>query len=66
MGVPVLLREGKLITNFLITHRSPLNDVMAGCDVFGDKKDNCLKGSSVPSSTEQYIPSLGLDGQLVR
>jgi alcohol dehydrogenase len=37
------IREGKLSTNFLITHRSPLNDVMTGYDVFGNKKDDCLK-----------------------
>lgn len=44
--IPELLsqiKEGKLRTNFLITHRSPLNDVMKGYDVFGNKKDNCLK-----------------------
>ena len=43
-----LIRTGKLNTNFLITHRSPLNDIMTGYDVFGNKKDNCLKWIVTP------------------
>lgn len=38
-----LIRTGKINTNLLITHRAPLNDILKGYDVFGNKKDNCLK-----------------------
>lgn len=43
-----LIRDGKINTNFLITHRAPLNDVVRGYDVFGNKKDNCLKWVITP------------------
>jgi len=38
-----LIQAGKLNTNFLCTHRAPLNDIVKGYDIFGNKKDNCLK-----------------------
>lgn len=43
-----LLKSGKINTNFLITHRAPLNDIVKGYDVFGNKKDNCLKWVVTP------------------
>ncbi len=43
-----LIQKGKINTNFLITHRAPLNDIEKGYDVFGNKKDNCLKWVITP------------------
>lgn len=43
-----LIQAGKISTNFLITHRAPLNDIQKGYDVFGNKKDNCLKWVVTP------------------
>ncbi len=43
-----LIQTGKINTNFLITHRAPLNDIVKGYDVFGNKKDNCLKWVVTP------------------
>jgi alcohol dehydrogenase len=38
-----LIQKGKLSTDFLCTHSAPLNDIVKGYDIFGGKKDNCLK-----------------------
>lgn len=38
-----LIQAGKINTKFLMTHRSPLNDILQGYDIFGNKKDGCLK-----------------------
>ena len=38
-----LIENGKLDTDFLITHSAPLNDIEKGYDIFGNKKENCLK-----------------------
>ena len=38
-----LLREGKLTTDFLITHRGPLSQILEGYDTFERKKDGCIK-----------------------
>lgn len=43
-----LIEKGKLNTNFLCTHKAPLNDIMKGYDVFGNKKDGCLKWLVTP------------------
>ena len=43
-----LIQKGKINTNFLCTHRAPLNDIVKGYDVFGNKKDNCLKWVVTP------------------
>lgn len=43
-----LIKEGKISTNFLISHRAPLNDILKGYDVFGNKKDDCLKWVVTP------------------
>lgn len=38
-----LIQKGKINTDFLCTHSAPLNDIVKGYDIFGGKKDNCLK-----------------------
>jgi alcohol dehydrogenase len=38
-----LIQAGKINTNFLCTHHAPLDDIVKGYDIFGGKKDNCLK-----------------------
>lgn len=38
-----LLKEGKLTTDFLITHRGPLSKILEGYDTFEHKKDGCIK-----------------------
>jgi alcohol dehydrogenase len=43
-----LIQRGKLDTNFLCTHKAPLNDIVRGYDVFGNKKENCLKWLVTP------------------
>ncbi len=43
-----LIEAGKINTNFLCTHKAPLNDIMRGYDVFGNKKENCLKWLVTP------------------
>jgi alcohol dehydrogenase len=43
-----LIEKGKLNTNFLCTHKAPLNDIMQGYEIFGNKKGNCLKWLVTP------------------
>ncbi len=43
-----LIKAGKLNMKPLITHRAPLNDILKGYDVFGGKKDNCVKWVVTP------------------
>lgn len=43
-----LIKAGKINTNFLCTHRAPLNDIVKGYDIFGNKKDGCLKWIVTP------------------
>jgi len=38
-----LISEGKINTNFLVTHTFKLDDIMQGYKVFQSKKDNCIK-----------------------
>lgn len=38
-----LIAAGKINMKPLITHRAPLDDILTGYDVFGGKKDNCIK-----------------------
>jgi alcohol dehydrogenase len=38
-----LIQKGKISTKFLCTHHAPLDDIIKGYDIFGGKKDNCLK-----------------------
>jgi len=37
------ISEGKLSTNFLITHKFPLENILQAYKIFEEKKDNCLK-----------------------
>lgn len=43
-----MIADGKLNVEFLLTHRAPLNDIIKGYDVFGNKKDNCIKWVVTP------------------
>ena len=43
-----LLAAGKLNTDFLITHRAPLNDILEGYRVFEHRLDGCLKWAVTP------------------
>lgn len=43
-----LIEKGQLDLRFLITHRKPLNDIIEGYDIFGNKKDGCLKWVVTP------------------
>ena len=43
-----LIKAKKIDMNFLITHRAPLNEILKGYDVFGNKKDDCLKWVITP------------------
>lgn len=50
-GVPEMLEliaKGTIDTKFMQTHRAPLNDIMKGYDVFGNKKDGCIKWLVTP------------------
>ena len=37
------IEEGKLKTDFLITHRGSLENIMEGYRVFENKEDHCIK-----------------------
>lgn len=43
-----LIEAGKIQTNFLLTHRAPLNDIVEGYRVFGNKEDGCIKWAVTP------------------
>jgi len=43
-----LIEMGRINTSFLCTHKAPLNDIMKGYDIFGNKKDGCLKWLVTP------------------
>ena len=43
-----LIEAGALDTSFLLTHRAPLNDILEGYRVFGQKADGCLKWAVTP------------------
>lgn len=43
-----LIRHGKLDLSFLATHVKPLNDIVEGYDIFGGKKDGCIKWVVTP------------------
>lgn len=38
-----LISEGKISTNFLITHTLPFEDILKGYEIFENKTDNCIK-----------------------
>lgn len=43
-----LIEQGKLRTDFLITHKAPLKDIMKGYHIFGERLENCLKWVVIP------------------
>ena len=43
-----LIEAGRLNTDFLITHRAPLNRILEGYRVFGERLDGCLKWAVTP------------------
>lgn len=47
-----LIQDGKINMKPLQTHRAPLNDILKGYDVFGGKKDNCIKWVVTPYEHE--------------
>lgn len=50
-GVPEMLeliKDGTLDTKFMLTHRAPLNDIMKGYEVFGNRQDGCIKWLITP------------------
>jgi len=51
-GLVKLIEEGKINTHFLCTHEAPLNDIMKGYDVFGNRKEDCLKWLMTPWQRE--------------
>ncbi|HHV41756.1 MAG TPA: alcohol dehydrogenase catalytic domain-containing protein [Clostridiaceae bacterium] len=47
-----LIKEGKIDMTPLITHRRPLNKILDGYDVFGEKADSCVKWVVTPYERE--------------
>ena len=43
-----LVAAGRLDTTPLISHRGPLNDILAAYRLFGDRGDNCMKWAVTP------------------
>ena len=43
-----LIAQGRLNTDYLITHKAPLNDILEGYRVFGGYEDHCLKWVVTP------------------
>lgn len=50
-GFPAMITDivlNKIDTNWILTHKSPLNEIIKGYDVFGNKKDSCTKWVITP------------------
>ncbi|MBP1760802.1 MAG: theronine dehydrogenase-like Zn-dependent dehydrogenase [Firmicutes bacterium] len=50
-GVPEMMKmiqDGKIDARFITTHRAPLNDIMKGFEVFGNRQDGCVKWLVTP------------------
>lgn len=50
-GVPEMLQliqEGKIDTSYILTHKSSLNDIMKGYEIFANHDDGCLKWLITP------------------
>ena len=47
------IAQGKLSTDYLITHRGPLNEILEGYRVFGGREEPCLKWAVTPWEGEQ-------------
>ena len=43
-----LIEAGRLNTDFLITHKAPLNRILEGYRVFENREDGCLKWAVTP------------------
>jgi len=43
-----LIEAGKIDTKFMYTHKAPLNDIVKGYDIFGNKKEECIKWLVTP------------------
>lgn len=43
-----LIENGTIDTNFVLTHKAPLNDILKGYEVFGKKQDGCIKWAVTP------------------
>jgi len=42
------VKEGRIDSKFMLTHRAPLNDIEKGYDIFSNKKDRCIKWLVTP------------------
>lgn len=38
-----LVADGRIVTDDIVTHRMPLDDVDKGYEMFNNKKDDCVK-----------------------
>lgn len=50
-GVPMMMemiKDGKLDARFILTHRAPLNDIVKGYEIFGNRQDGCVKWLVTP------------------
>ena len=50
-GVPMMMgmiQAGILDARFILTHRAPLNDIVKGYEIFGNKQDGCVKWLITP------------------
>lgn len=52
-----LIEAGRLDTSLMITHRAPLNDIIAGYDIFANQKDGCIKWVVTPFEPDRKIPA---------
>ena len=43
-----LIEAGRFPTDFLISHRAPLNDILEGYRIFENKLDGCIKWVVTP------------------
>ncbi|HML69495.1 MAG TPA: alcohol dehydrogenase [Clostridia bacterium] len=51
-----LIEAGRLDTSLMITHRTPLNDIMQGYDIFANQKEGCIKWVVTPFEADKPIP----------
>jgi len=43
-----MIQDGKIDARFIASHRAPLNDIMKGFEVFGNRQDGCIKWLVTP------------------
>lgn len=43
-----MIQDGKIDARFIATHRAPLNDILKGFEVFGNRQDGCIKWLVTP------------------